>query len=132
MRLASIAVCAMVLVLTPSALVAQPLDPSIVLPEGGIQFPDGSILTTADRSYDHVIVVAKEGGDFASISEAILSLSIPAVAPSEDNSYLVWVAPGVYEGHRGVGFFSQDFGDVVQQSEADADVRGRSRHRPLR
>jgi len=43
--------------------------------------------------YAGVVIVAKSGGDYASIQAAIDSISDAA----EDNPYLVWVAPGVYE-----------------------------------
>jgi hypothetical protein len=41
----------------------------------------------------NLIIVAKSGGDYASIQSAINSISDAAA----DNPYLVWVAPGVYE-----------------------------------
>ena len=43
--------------------------------------------------YAGVIVVAKSGGDYASVQTAIDSITDAAV----DNAYLVWVAPGVYD-----------------------------------
>jgi len=43
--------------------------------------------------YAGVVIVAKSGGDYASIQAAIDSIS----DATEDKPYLVWVAPGVYE-----------------------------------
>jgi hypothetical protein len=43
--------------------------------------------------YHNLVVVAKSGGDFASVQAAIDSIS----DATEANAYLVWVAPGVYE-----------------------------------
>lgn len=43
--------------------------------------------------YAGVVIVAKSGGDFSSIQDAIASIDDAAA----DSPYLVWVAPGVYE-----------------------------------
>lgn len=59
---------------------------------------DGLLLIGTEFSvekvpYANVIVVAKNGGDFASVQAALDNISDAA----EGNRYLVWVAPGVYE-----------------------------------
>lgn len=43
-------------------------------------------------SYEHVIVVAKSGGDYSSVAAALSSIA----GPSADNRFLIWVAPGIY------------------------------------
>lgn len=43
-------------------------------------------------SYANVLVVAKSGGDYTSVAEALAATS----SASSSNRYLVWVAPGVY------------------------------------
>jgi hypothetical protein len=43
-------------------------------------------------SYANVIVVAKSGGDYTSVAEALATTSDASIS----NRYLVWVAPGVY------------------------------------
>jgi len=45
------------------------------------------------QGYANVIVVAKSGGDYTSLEDAVSSITDAAV----DNLYLVWIAPGVYE-----------------------------------
>jgi hypothetical protein len=47
------------------------------------------------KGYQNVVTVAKSGGDFTSIQDAIDSIS----GNSYDNRYLVWVAPGEYDEH---------------------------------
>lgn len=43
--------------------------------------------------YANVVVVAKSGGDFVGVQDAIDSIGDAA----DDNPYLVWIAPGVYD-----------------------------------
>lgn len=86
-----------VITLLPAVVGAQPTDPAIVLESGGIEFPDGSIQDSAHRTFEHVVVVAKEGGQFPSISQAILSITGGTDAPAEDNEFMVKVMPGVYQ-----------------------------------
>jgi hypothetical protein len=54
---------------------------------------DGLHAEELGTHYQNVLVVAKSGGDYASVQAAIDS--IDDAAP--DNAYLVWAAPGVYE-----------------------------------
>jgi hypothetical protein len=54
---------------------------------------DGTEFSAQGSSYANVVVVAKSGGDHKSVQKAIESITDAA----EDNAYLVWVAPGVYE-----------------------------------
>lgn len=58
---------------------------------------EGLVLTGTQFSaqgspYASVVVVAKSGGDYTSVQAAIDSIA----GATEDNPYLVWVAPGVY------------------------------------
>lgn len=55
----------------------------------GINFTNDQIAV----SYDHVITVAKAGGNYTTITEALNSIT----DNDSDNRYLVWVAPGTYE-----------------------------------
>jgi hypothetical protein len=51
-------------------------------------------LEPENPGYANVVVVAKSGGDFDSIQDALDSIT----DASGENRYLVWVAPGVYTG----------------------------------
>jgi hypothetical protein len=55
----------------------------------------GSVISAEGSSYAEVVVVAKSGGDYDSIQAAIDA--VKGVA-SYKEPYLVWVAPGLYEG----------------------------------
>jgi hypothetical protein len=60
---------------------------------GGVKFPDGTHQLTASKAPSkNVIVVAKSGGDFATISAALTSIT----DNSTPNHYLIYVAPGIY------------------------------------
>jgi hypothetical protein len=45
------------------------------------------------QGYDNVIIVAKSGGDYTTLGEALSNISDAAA----DNLYLVWITPGIYE-----------------------------------
>ena len=53
---------------------------------------DGLHANQLRTRYQNVVVVAKSGGDYTSVQDAIDSIADAAA----DNAYLVWVAPGVY------------------------------------
>jgi len=72
---------------------------------GGLSCGDGQVVKWSDTAgewacgddnsgggYENVIVVAKSGGDYSPVADALDSIASPAA----DNRYLVWVAPGVY------------------------------------
>lgn len=48
-------------------------------------------LNAPGGSYQYVVTVAKSGGDFTTINDALASIS-----PGENSRYLIWVAPGLY------------------------------------
>lgn len=52
----------------------------------------GSDAGDFQRHYANVVIVAKSGGDFATITAALISIT----TASDTNRYLVWVAPGIY------------------------------------
>jgi len=49
--------------------------------------------------YENLIVVAKQGGDFSSVTEAVDAIGVDPVyaAASPTNRYLIYIAPGIYE-----------------------------------
>jgi pectin methylesterase-like acyl-CoA thioesterase len=49
-------------------------------------------LTAMKTAYNNVLVVAKSGGHYNTISAALASISDNSAA----NRYLIWVAPGTY------------------------------------
>ncbi|MGD8902183.1 MAG: hypothetical protein PVI67_01325 [Anaerolineae bacterium] len=55
----------------------------------------GSVISAEGSHYGEVVVVAKSGGDYTSIQAAIDAVK---GAASYKEPYLVWVAPGLYEG----------------------------------
>lgn len=61
---------------------------------GGFKFPDGTVQTTASGPFGpaHLVIVAKSGGDYATIQAALDSIADASGA----NPYLVHVAPGVF------------------------------------
>lgn len=54
-------------------------------------FADG-IDDTGSANYENVVIVAKSGGDYTTITDAM-----NAITPTSSSRYLVWVAPGLYE-----------------------------------
>ena len=88
----------------------------LVRATGGVDFYTGEApfrvnggVPWAGSQYANVVVVAKEGGDFTSIQEALDS--IDSEGPS--NRFLVWVAPGDYEER----VFAGAFIDIVGAGE---------------
>ena len=53
---------------------------------------DGMDSSLFQQDYDHMVVVAKSGGDYATINAALDSITDSGPA----SRYLVWVAPGTY------------------------------------
>jgi len=52
----------------------------------------GTTFSAAGTPYDNVVIVAKSGGDYDTITAAMTSIT----DAGSSNRYLVWVAPGVY------------------------------------
>jgi hypothetical protein len=71
--------------------------PGLELRNDGIEFPDGSIQTTAAGSYAGVLIVAKSGGDYTSVQSALDAIGTDLPAATESDPYLIWIAPGVYQ-----------------------------------
>ncbi len=62
---------------------------------------DGSVQCASPGvRYENFIVVAKSGGDFTRVTDAMNAIGTDPQypTPSDVNRYLVWVAPGVYNG----------------------------------
>jgi hypothetical protein len=78
--------------------------------------------TDTQFALENVIFVAKSGGDFTSIQDAIDSVKDAA----EDNPYLVWVAPGIYEEQVTLVPYVhlQGAGKAVTAISSDADSTG--------
>jgi hypothetical protein len=53
---------------------------------------DGLHASSLQRKYDNIVVVAKSGGDYTTITAALNSIT----DANYDNPYLVYVAPGIY------------------------------------
>ncbi len=52
--------------------------------------------------YENIIIVAKQGGDFATVVDAVNAIGVDSVYPaaSANNRYLIYVAPGIYDDGR--------------------------------
>ncbi len=59
---------------------------------GGVRFPDGKTQSSAAATPSNIIIVAKSGGHFSTISAALTSV----IDNSAAIRYLVYVAPGTY------------------------------------
>ncbi len=75
---------------TPYALVAQ--DAVHALTADDAAALGGMPASAYSQRYANVVIVAKSGGDFTTITAALNS-----IAGTADSRYLVWVAPGMYE-----------------------------------
>lgn len=75
---------------TPYALVAQEAVHATAADDAAAL--GGTPASSYSQRYANVVVVAKGGGDFTTITAALTGIS-----GTVDNRYLVWVAPGVYE-----------------------------------
>jgi hypothetical protein len=72
-------------------VVCEPDDDTTYTAGAGLDLT-GTEFSVQGSAYEHVVTVAKSGGDYATIQAALDSITDAAA----DNTYLVWVAPGMY------------------------------------
>lgn len=86
---------------------------------------DGSALTNIKGgvAYDNVVVVAKSGGDFDTITSALASITDATAT----NRYLVWVAPGTYNEQ----VLMNDYVDIEGAGEDQTVIDGSGMSAPV-
>ncbi len=89
---------------------------------GGVRAHDSVIVVPYikhAKSYQHVVVVAKSGGDYTTITDAMNDIS-----PSSSDSYLVWVAPGLYQEQVTVKSYVHMHGAGMYTTQIDSTSSG--------